>query len=299
MPWIDYMRANNTDFQRILKERYEVLDATLEEMVKDNGEIDRLLRFGRGLIAEREDGQGDRGDQGRDAAGKLDNEGLHGEDHALISSAVLKLTVVDCICKEDCRQDVQHAACRKYKEARNEQQEHIGHTCEREDQQHCVADHLHSQADKEDPDAGRELSKQRVEQHHGKDLDTAAEGREQGVGVVPACAAEIVLEEIDDQIGCDIHRGVYEDNSHNNGHGLIVLDEGAEHLPDRCRLHVNCRLLADIHAGEHDKDHEENRDDDRKILEADPLQHLGIIALFGKSCAECVHADHRDNRDNG
>ena len=47
MPWIDYMRANNTDFQRILKERYEVLDATLEEMVKDNGEIDRLAEENR------------------------------------------------------------------------------------------------------------------------------------------------------------------------------------------------------------------------------------------------------------
>ena len=41
MPWLDYMRANNPEFQALLKERYEVLDAALEDLVKDGGVIDR------------------------------------------------------------------------------------------------------------------------------------------------------------------------------------------------------------------------------------------------------------------
>ena len=42
MPWLDHMRANNPEFQALLKERYEVLDAALEDLVKDGGTIDRF-----------------------------------------------------------------------------------------------------------------------------------------------------------------------------------------------------------------------------------------------------------------
>ena len=41
MLWLDHLRQENPEFQALLKERYKVFDAALEELVKDGGVIDR------------------------------------------------------------------------------------------------------------------------------------------------------------------------------------------------------------------------------------------------------------------
>ena len=41
MLWLDHLRQENPEFQALLKERYEVMDAALEELVKNGGVIDR------------------------------------------------------------------------------------------------------------------------------------------------------------------------------------------------------------------------------------------------------------------
>ena len=41
MLWLDHLRQENPEFQALLKERYKVFDAALEELIKDGGVIDR------------------------------------------------------------------------------------------------------------------------------------------------------------------------------------------------------------------------------------------------------------------
>ena len=41
-PWLDELRAGNPDYQAVLRERWEALDAILAEVVKDGGVIDRM-----------------------------------------------------------------------------------------------------------------------------------------------------------------------------------------------------------------------------------------------------------------
>lgn len=43
MPWLDYLRENNEDFQQLLRERWTVLDGIITDIVKDGGVMDRYM----------------------------------------------------------------------------------------------------------------------------------------------------------------------------------------------------------------------------------------------------------------
>ena len=65
---------------------------------------------------------------------------------------------------------------------------------------HCVSANCHNEADVEYLHGTDELTKQRVEQHHGDNLDSTAESIEQYIICIPACATDIIFKEIDQQV---------------------------------------------------------------------------------------------------
>ena len=218
------------------------------------------------------DGQGQGRCQGRDTAREFDDERLHGEDNGLVTGAVLQFTVVDGVREEDGDEDGQDAVRGEDEEARDEQQVDVVHRGEERDgDERQVADNGRTRADVEDLRRREELPEQREQDHHGQDGDGSAKGVEDGVAVVPCIAADIVLEEVDDEVRGDVHSGVDEDDGQDDDHGLVVVDEGLEHIANGGRLDVDRGLLLDGDDRDGLEEDEDGRDDEGEPGETDAL----------------------------
>ena len=115
-------RRNKPDYRQ---DRHRHTKSGLGSEGNTGRKVHRLLRFRRSLATQSEYGKSDRGNQSCKAARQLDDKCLHGKYDALVTSACLQLAVIDSICKENGRQNIQHSCGRKYKKARDEEEKYI------------------------------------------------------------------------------------------------------------------------------------------------------------------------------
>jgi len=234
--------------------------------------------------------QADAGQEHGEAGSQLDDEGLHGEDDGFIAVAGLHLAVVDGIGQEHRGQDRQHAVGREDQDAAQAQHQHVvSQAGEAAGQDQDIADHGKNQAEAEDVRVAHLLAQQRIQQHHAQDLGDAADHREQRVVALPGGAGDVILEEIDDQVGGDVQRAVDQHDRQHGDHRLVVLEQRLEHLADAGGLHaflLEHRLFLDDQAHDGFKDHEQDGDDQGDPLEAGALH---AAAEFG----------HQHDREDG
>ena len=125
--------------------------------------------------------------------------------------------------------------------------------------------------DEEDLYGVEGLPEEREEEHHGKDLHAPCKSIEQSVVALPVGTCEIILEEIDEQVGSDICRRIEKYDGDDHRHGLIIAKERLEHLSHRRRLHIDRGLLLDADTGDADEDDEQYPDHDGEGAEAQTL----------------------------
>ena len=114
----------------------------------------------------------------------------------------------------------------------------MGKPGQAEHQQCAVAAQRQHKTQMEYLRAAEFFSQQGVKHHHAKDLSRTAHGGKQGVGGFPACAAKVVLEEIDDEVGGKVQCRVDQHDAAHHYHSLIVAEQGGEHLLYGGGLHL-------------------------------------------------------------
>ena len=140
--------------------------------------------------------------------------------------------VIHGIGEEDGSQNIHYAGGGEDEEGRDEEREHVAHEGgECHPKQHGITGCRRAQTDIEYLGVGEfeQLAQEGIEQHHGKNLYAAAKGVEERIVAVPAGAAEIVLEEVDDEVGSDVDGGVNQHYGKHDGERLIVLEKCLEH----------------------------------------------------------------------
>ena len=114
----------------------------------------------------------------------------------------------------------------------------MGKAGQAEHQQHAVAAQRQHKAELKYLRAAEFFAQQGVKHHHAKNLRRTAHGGKQGVGGFPACTAEVVLKEIDDEVRGKVQRRVDQHDAAYHYHSLIVAEQGGEHLLYGGGLHL-------------------------------------------------------------
>ena len=260
-------------------------------------EIRHLVGFADGGVAQVEDGERDGGNQDSQARGELDDKGLHGKDHRFITAVILHLPVIDGVGEENGHQNIVHPGGCHHQNAGDQKERQHHQPAAGKDQKDQVSDDSHGHRDVEDPDGGEKPPQERIQRHHGQNLRRAGRHVEQRVAVVPAGTAEVVLEEVDQKIGGDVHRRVDQDDRENDGHRLVIPDQRAEHLADGNGLHFRGGVLVDAEDGEGDTDDKQNRHPQGKIAEAEELRLPGTGAAG--HCSDGVNCRHGEDCHDG